>query len=278
MEGITKGRKRNRILTKKQGQQLQQRRRSSSASSFLKCTTRSLVCFLALIVIAYLVILSALINSKELSERTATTSEILIRKDSSSSSSSSQNDDHDDKNNIVIGKSKNNNNDYGSGSDSGSDENIITIGVASTVTGCGSDPFIDGAAVLKHSLDIHSAKNNNKKNSKFKSKYIYDNIIFYHPNASECVIPLKNLGYILLERPTPINVDEIQGDSGLRERIVVTGCCGEVSTVMFVCLFFKLKVKITPHCVFFFLRFSIKFNMTRFTYTTVIDFFFIFAT
>jgi hypothetical protein len=277
MECITKGRKRNRILTKKQGQQLQQRRRSSSASSFLKCTTRSLVCFLALIVIAYLVILSALINSKELSERTATTSEILIRKDSSSSSSSSQNDDHDDKNNIVIGKS---NNDYGSGSgsDSGSDENIITIGVASTVTGCGSDPFIDGAAVLKHSLDIHSAKNNNKKNSKFKSKYIYDNIIFYHPNASECVIPLKNLGYILLERPTPINVDEIQGDSGLRERIVVTGCCGEVSTVMFVCLFFKLKVKITPHCVFFFLRFSIKFNMTRFTYTTVIDFFFIFAT
>jgi hypothetical protein len=277
MEGITKGRKRNRILTKKQGQQLQQRRRSSSASSFLKCTTRSLVCFLALIVIAYLVILSSLINSKELSERTATTSEILIRKDSSSSSSSSQNDDHDDKNNIVIGKS---NNDYGSGSgsDSGSDENIITIGVASTVTGCGSDPFIDGAAVLKHSLDIHSAKNNNKKNSKFKSKYIYDNIIFYHPNASECVIPLKNLGYILLERPTPINVDEIQGDSGLRERIVVTGCCGEVSTVMFVCLFFKLKVKITPHCVFFFLRFSIKFNMTRFTYTTVIDFFFIFAT
>jgi hypothetical protein len=251
MEGITKGRKRNRILTKKQGQQLQQRRRSSSASSFLKCTTRSLVCFLALIVIAYLVILSSLINSKELSERTATTSEILIRKDSSSSSSSSQNDDHDDKNNIVIGKS---NNDYGSGSgsDSGSDENIITIGVASTVTGCGSDPFIDGAAVLKHSLDIHSAKNNNKKNSKFKSKYIYDNIIFYHPNASECVIPLKNLGYILLERPTPINVDEIQGDSGLRERIVVTGCCGEVSTVMFVCLFFKLKVKITPHCVFFF--------------------------
>jgi hypothetical protein len=59
---------------------------------------------------------------------------------------------------------------------------------------------------------------------------MYDNIIFYHPNAGECVLPLENLGYILLERPTPINVDEIQGDGGLRERIVVTGCCGEVSS------------------------------------------------
>ena len=219
MVGTTKGRKQSRLLTQKQ--QLQQRR------SFLRCTTRSLVCFLALIVNAYLVILFSLINSKESLERTTIKSEIIIiRKDSSS-----QNDDDDAKKNkiVAIGKANNNNNnnDYGSGSD----ENIITIGVASTVTQCGSDPFIDGAAVLKYSLDIHSAKNNNKKNSKFKSKYIYDNIILYHPNATECVLPLKNLGFILLERPTPINIDEIQGDGGLRERIGVTGCCGEVRTL-----------------------------------------------
>ena len=216
MVGITKGRKQSRLLTQKQ--QLQQRR------SFLRCTTRSLVCFLALIVNAYLVILFLLINSNESLERTTIKSEIIIiRKDSSS-----QNDDDDDEKNkmVAIGKANNNNNDYGSGSD----ENIITIGVASTVTQCGSDPFIDGAAVLKYSLDIHSAKNNKKKNSKFKSKYIYDNIILYHPNATECVLPLENLGFILLERPTPINVDEIQGDGGLRERIGVTGCCGEVSS------------------------------------------------
>ena len=217
MESITKGRKQSRLLTQKQ--KLQQRR------SFLRCTTRSLVCFLALIVNAYLVILFLLINSNESLERTTIKSEIIIRKDSSSQND----DDNDEKNKIVaIGKANNNNNnnDYGSGSD----ENTITIGVASTVTQCGSDPFIDGAAVLKYSLDIHSAKNNNKKNNKFKSKYIYDNIILYHPNATECVLPLKNLGFILLERPTPINVDEIQGDGGLRERIGVTGCCGEVSS------------------------------------------------
>ena len=226
MEGITKGRKQSRLLTQKQ--KLQQRR------SFLRCTTRSLVCFLALIVNAYLVILFSLINSNESLERTTIKSEIIIRKDSSS-----QNDDDDDEKNkiVAIGKANNNNNnnDYGSGSD----ENIITIGVASTVTQCGSDPFIDGAAVLKYSLDIHSAKNNNnKKNSKFKSKYIYDNIILYHPNATECVLPLKNLGFILLERPTPINVDEIQGDGGLRERIGVTGCCGEVRLTVVYCIIY----------------------------------------
>ena len=223
MEGITRGRKQSRLLTQKQ--KLQQRR------SFLRCTTRSLVCFLALIVNAYLVILFSLINSKESLERTTIKSEIIIRKDSGS-----QNDkDDDEKNKIVaIGKANNNNNDYGSGSD----ENIITIGVASTVTQCGSDPFIDGAAVLKYSLDIHSAKNNDTKNSKFKSKYIYDNIILYHPNATECVLPLKNLGFILLERSTPINIDEIQGDGGLRERIGVTGCCGEVRLTVVYCIIY----------------------------------------
>ena len=96
----------------------------------------------------------------------------------------------------------------------------ITIGIASTITGCGEDPFIDGAAVLKYNLDTLSERP--------ESRFKYHNYVFYHPNATECALPLKDLGYILLEKPTPIKVEEIGGDGGLRERIVNNGCCGEV--------------------------------------------------
>ncbi|KAG7348233.1 hypothetical protein IV203_016938 [Nitzschia inconspicua] len=94
-----------------------------------------------------------------------------------------------------------------------------TIGVASTVTGCGESPFQDGAAVLKYSLDRHSAANGN-------GRYNYQTYIFYHPNATSCVLPLQALGFTLIKRATPIRVEEIQGEE-LRERIVKNGCCGE---------------------------------------------------
>lgn len=103
----------------------------------------------------------------------------------------------------------------------------ITVAVASTVTGCDEDQFfIDAAAVLKYSLDRQSAKHNDQ------SRYLYDSIIFYHPDAKHCVEPLlqssgHNNEYRLIETPTPIKVSEIQGDGELRERIVKNGCCGE---------------------------------------------------
>jgi hypothetical protein len=96
----------------------------------------------------------------------------------------------------------------------------LTIGIASTITECGPYPFIDGAAVLKYSIDqtsIHGPKG---------GKYDYKLYILYHPNATECVLPLKALGFELLERPTPVNVSDIEGDV-LRERITTNGCCGE---------------------------------------------------
>jgi len=100
------------------------------------------------------------------------------------------------------------------------DDQRLTIGVASTITGCGSDPFVDGAAVLKYSLNIHSQR--------ASSKFRYHNYILYHPSARDCALPLEDLGYTLLERPTPIKVEEIGGNGVLRERIVNNGCCGEV--------------------------------------------------
>jgi len=98
------------------------------------------------------------------------------------------------------------------------DDDRLTIGIASTVTGCGLAPFADGAAVMKYSLEKHSRS--------AKSKFKYKTYILYHPDAEECVYPLEDLGFTLLERPTPIRVEEIEGDV-LRERIVNNGCCGE---------------------------------------------------
>ena len=156
-------------------------RRRPSSLALLKCSMNLLVGFLVVLVITYLTALSSFLGN--------------------------------DKKIIIKGVTNR--------IESDEDDGRLTIAVASTITGCGSDPFIDGAAVLKYSLDVHSRS----ATSKFK----YQSYVFYHPDAKECVLPLGNLGYTLLERSTPIKVEEIGGDGGLRERIVKTGCCGEVS-------------------------------------------------
>jgi len=175
---------------------LQQRRgnrRRPSSPAFLKCSMNLFVGFLVVLVITYLTVLSSFLGIEKDHERKPKQSQMLGRPES------------------VKGVTNH--------IENGEDDGRLTIAVASTVTGCGSDPFIDGAAVLKYSLDVHSRS----ATSKFK----YRTYIFYHPDAKECVLPLGNLGYTLLERSTPIKVDEIGGNGGLRERIVTNGCCGE---------------------------------------------------
>jgi hypothetical protein len=49
--------------------------------------------------------------------------------------------------------------------------------------------------------------------------------ILHHPDARECSWPLRELGFELLECPTPVNISDIRGEV-LRERIVNNGCCG----------------------------------------------------
>jgi len=93
-----------------------------------------------------------------------------------------------------------------------------TIGYAVSVTGCGSDPLVEGAAVLKHSIhqvSIHG-----------RGRYDYKMYAIYHPEARACSLPLAELGYELLERETPIQVADIEGDF-LRSKIEKNGCCGE---------------------------------------------------
>jgi hypothetical protein len=95
-----------------------------------------------------------------------------------------------------------------------------TIGFAISVTGCGSDPITEGAAVLKHS--IHRAS----IHGDMGGQYDYAMYAIYHPAAADCALPLLALDYHMLKRDTPVAVDEIQGDF-LRTKIESNGCCGE---------------------------------------------------
>jgi hypothetical protein len=77
------------------------------------------------------------------------------------------------------------------------------------ITGCGQDnvkgvPFqiAEGAAVLKHSIhrtSIHGS-----------GRYDYVMYALYHPEAAKCAQTLTDLGYVAIERNTPVNVTDIR--------------------------------------------------------------------
>lgn len=100
----------------------------------------------------------------------------------------------------------------------------VTIGYAVTITGCGSDPITEGAAVLKHAIHLVSAQGN------IGGRYGYQMYALYHPDGEACAAPLKDLGYELVKRDTPVAVSDIEGDN-LREKIHKNGCCGEKELV-----------------------------------------------
>jgi hypothetical protein len=100
----------------------------------------------------------------------------------------------------------------------------ITIAYAVTITGCGSDPVSEGAAVLKHAIHLVSSQGNKG------GRYNYKMYAIYHPDGEACALPLQDLGYTLLKRDTPVAVKDIQGDY-LREKIEKNGCCGEKELV-----------------------------------------------
>lgn len=101
-------------------------------------------------------------------------------------------------------------------------ESVGTIGFAVTITGCGSDPITEGAAVLKHSIHLASVHGS--------GRYDYQMYAIYHPNGEKCAKTLEALGYTLVKRETPVAVKDIQGEF-LRSRIEKNGCCGEKELV-----------------------------------------------
>jgi hypothetical protein len=88
-----------------------------------------------------------------------------------------------------------------------------TIGWAVTITGCGSDPITEGAAVLMHAIHLTSVHGN------MGGRYDYKMYAIYHPDGEACALTLKDLGYELVKRETPVAVKDIEGKF-LREKIV----------------------------------------------------------
>lgn len=85
-----------------------------------------------------------------------------------------------------------------------------------TVTDDG--PFIDGAAVLAHSIRIAHAS----------SQYAHALVAFVSPRVT-ALAPLEGLGFRVMRRQLPINVSAIQGDTLRKLWIKDTrkgGCCG----------------------------------------------------
>ena len=97
---------------------------------------------------------------------------------------------------------------------------VVTIGYFISVTGCGAESLAEGAAVVKHSVHLASV------HGPLGGRYDYKMHAIYHPAAASCVGPLAELGYELVERDTPVAVEDIQGEF-LRRKIVENGCCGE---------------------------------------------------
>lgn len=89
----------------------------------------------------------------------------------------------------------------------------VTVGWAVTITGCGSDPISEGAAVLKHAVHLTSIHGNTG------GKYDYKMYAIYHPQGEVCALTLKDLGFELVRRETPVDVKDIEGKF-LREHIV----------------------------------------------------------
>lgn len=98
------------------------------------------------------------------------------------------------------------------------------IAFVASVTGCGTESLVDGAAVLKHSIHLSSIHGN--------GRYDYQMYAIVHPDAMSCAAPLADIGFTLLVRDTPVAVDDIQGDF-LREKISRNGCCGEKELIKF---------------------------------------------
>lgn len=100
----------------------------------------------------------------------------------------------------------------------------VVVAYAVSITYCHPDDFIaDAAAVLKHSIHLVSSRTTDKHTT---SRYDYQMYAFVHPDATNCTLSLKELGYKVLVKDTPIQVDDIQNEE-LREDITTTGCCHE---------------------------------------------------
>jgi hypothetical protein len=147
-----------------------------------------------------------------------------VTTNSSSSSFDSRKSDGASRSGNSVPVANNNNNNNLASPNKATTTTTTTVAYAVSVTGCGSDPITEGAAVLKHA--IHRVSSRENSNNGFGGRYDYALFAIYHPNAEACALPLQALGYNMMRRNVFVNVSDIQGDY-LRSKIESNGCCGE---------------------------------------------------
>jgi hypothetical protein len=103
---------------------------------------------------------------------------------------------------------------------------IPVVAYAISLTSCAETPtFIDGAAVLAHSIHLSSSRNPTSG-----SRYDYKMYAIVHHDAKSCIPSLEKLGYSVLSVDVPVPVKDIEGDY-LRENVHRNGCCGELEFI-----------------------------------------------
>jgi hypothetical protein len=97
-----------------------------------------------------------------------------------------------------------------------------TIAYATSVTKCssGNDVLMDQASVLMYSIHKSSFRVPTSG-----SRYDYDLFVFLHTEAAECKDQLEKIGWTVLIKDTPVEVEEIRGN--LKQYVKTASCCGE---------------------------------------------------
>lgn len=94
----------------------------------------------------------------------------------------------------------------------------LKVAYAVTITKDG--PYLDGAAVLKHSIDMLPSRHN------------VEMVAIVHPDVQTTRPALVSLGFRLFEFEAPIKSSEIKGKH-LRETIDKSGCCGALELLKY---------------------------------------------
>jgi len=106
----------------------------------------------------------------------------------------------------------------------------VTVAYAVSLIKCGDHQsnvggMTDAAAVLRHSVHRLHAGDDGDDNGA-ASRYGYKMYAFVHEQAEGCSQGLKDLGYTVLVKDTPIQLEEVQSET-LRKILPRAWCCGQ---------------------------------------------------
>ena len=100
----------------------------------------------------------------------------------------------------------------------------ISLTITQDVTDTGAVGFVDGAAVLKHSIELTMT-----------GKYEFHFIAMVHPGVIKARALLASIGYEIIEFEIPVKESEIRKEF-LRKEIAKSGCCG-IAELLKLCAF-----------------------------------------